>query len=180
MTIPAWSGEPGLTHIQHTQLKESRVEITEVRIKLMDLPGDRLQGFCSITLDGEFVVRDLKIIQGQKSAFVAMPSRKLTDKCIKCSMKNDLRARYCSSCGVRLPGENRASDTEGKSRLFADIAHPINSACREKIQSAVLTAFELEKQKAAQPGYICTYDEYDEDYSTSRSDSFDSSTLPPD
>ena len=42
------------------------MEITEVRIKLMDDPNDRLQGFCSITFDGCFVIRDLKIIQGTK------------------------------------------------------------------------------------------------------------------
>jgi len=56
------------------------VEITEVRIKLMEDPHDRLKAFCSITLDGMFVIRDLKIIQGAKGPFVAMPSRKLTDR----------------------------------------------------------------------------------------------------
>ena len=54
------------------------MEITEIRIKLMDDPNDRLQAFCSITFDGSFVVRDLKIIQGTRGSFVAMPSRKLT------------------------------------------------------------------------------------------------------
>ena len=45
------------------------MEITEVRIKLMDDNDDRLQAFCSITFDGEFVVRDLKIIEGQRGLF---------------------------------------------------------------------------------------------------------------
>jgi len=57
------------------------VEITEVRIKLMeDNSGsnERLQAFCSITFDDMFVIRDLKIIEGAKGFFVAMPSRKLT------------------------------------------------------------------------------------------------------
>ena len=40
------------------------MEITEVRVKLMDEPGERLQAFCSITFDDAFVVRDLKIIEG--------------------------------------------------------------------------------------------------------------------
>jgi hypothetical protein len=47
-----------------------QVDITEVRIKLVNDPEDRLRAFCSITLDGEFVVRDLKIIQGQRGNFV--------------------------------------------------------------------------------------------------------------
>ena len=55
------------------------MEITEVRVKLMDEPGERLQAFCSITFDDAFVVRDLKIIEGAKGVFVAMPSRKRPD-----------------------------------------------------------------------------------------------------
>ena len=54
------------------------MEITEVRVKLMEEPGERLQAFCSITFDDAFVVRDLKIIEGTSGPFVAMPSRKLT------------------------------------------------------------------------------------------------------
>ena len=75
------------------------MHITEVRIKLMDDPHDRLQAFCSITLDGSFVIRDLKIIQGTKGSFVAMPSRKLTDRCPKCHSKNHLRSLFCNQCG---------------------------------------------------------------------------------
>ena len=79
--------------------KESPVEITEVRIKLLRKSGDRLQAFCTITIDSEFVVRDLRIIQGQRGPFMAMPSRKLMDKCPSCSMKNEVRARFCNCCG---------------------------------------------------------------------------------
>ena len=49
------------------------MDITEVRIKLMEDAGERLQAFCSITFDDAFVVRDLKIIEGTKGSFVAMP-----------------------------------------------------------------------------------------------------------
>ncbi len=151
------------------------VEITEVRIKLMDDGDDRLQGFCSITIDGEFVVRDLKIIQGQKGPFVAMPSRKLTEKCHRCFMKNEIRARYCSNCGAKTEFVNGTACTnDSRTRLFADIAHPINSDCRQKIQDAVLRALDDERIRARQPGYVCTYDDYDEFYSLSRSDSLPS------
>lgn len=135
------------------------MEITEVRIKLMQDDDDRLQAFCSITLDGEFVVRDLKIIEGQKGLFIAMPSRKLMVKCFRCSNKNEVRARYCGGCAAKLPVE---PPSDGRARLFADIAHPINAACRGKIQDAVFKALEEEKVRAKQSGYVCTYDDFDD------------------
>ncbi len=139
------------------------MEITEVRIKLMDDPNDRLQGFCSITFDGCFVIRDLKIIQGAKGAFVAMPSRKLTDRCGDCGAKNHLRAAFCNDCGAELEQDRAIKDGDGRAKLYADIAHPINSRCRDMIQSRVLDAFENEKILAKKPGYVCTYDDYGED-----------------
>jgi stage V sporulation protein G len=143
------------------------VVITEVRIKLMDEgnnDNERLQAFCSVTFDDAFVVRDLKIIEGTKGSFVAMPSRKLTDRCNSCGCKNHLRARYCNQCGAKLD-ENRATrDADGRAKLHADIAHPINSACREVIQSAVLKAYQEEKERSKMPGYVCTYDDYDSDF----------------
>ena len=140
------------------------MEITEVRIKLMeDNSGsnERLQAFCSITFDDMFVIRDLKIIEGAKGFFVAMPSRKLTDRCHNCGTKNHLRSRFCNQCGCRLD-ENRAiRDADGRAKLHADIAHPINSMCREKIQSAVLASYADELERSKMPGYISRYDDLD-------------------
>lgn len=142
------------------------MEITEVRIKLMeDNSGsnERLQAFCSITFDDMFVIRDLKIIEGAKGFFVAMPSRKLTDRCHNCGTKNHLRSRFCNQCGCRLD-ENRAlRDADGRAKLHADIAHPINSMCREKIQAAVLASYAEELERAKMPGYVSRYDDYDTD-----------------
>lgn len=140
--------------------------ITEVRIKLMEdnHENERLQAFCSVTLDDAFVVRDLKIIEGTKGSFVAMPSRKLTDHCPQCGCKNHLRARYCNQCGAKLDESRAVRDADGRVKLHADIAHPINSACREVIQTAVLKAYQEERERAKQPGYVCRYDDYDSDY----------------
>ena len=135
--------------------------ITEVRIKLVAENNERLQAFCSVTFDNAFVVRDLKIIEGTKGSFVAMPSRKLTDRCQGCGCKNHLRARYCNGCGTHLD-ENRAPrDADGRAKLHADIAHPINSACREVMQVAIIKSYSDEKERAKMPGYVCTYDDYD-------------------
>ncbi len=129
------------------------MEITEVRVKLINNKDDRLKAFCSITLDNEFVVRDIKIIEGTSGHFVAMPSRKMSDHCEKCGGKNHLRAKFCNNCGASL-SENRAKkDFRGRVKLHADIAHPINSACRHKIQDKAIPAFKKEVEKSKQPGY---------------------------
>ncbi|MEM6655405.1 MAG: SpoVG family protein [Planctomycetota bacterium] len=137
------------------------MEITEVRIKLVDEPGERLKAFCSITFDDWFVVRDLKIIEGATGPFVAMPSRKLTSHCYKCGSKNHLRAAYCNQCGVKLPEGRTVKDADGRAKLYADIAHPINSACREMIQQHVVEEYEAELDRAQEPGYVSRYDDYD-------------------
>jgi stage V sporulation protein G len=139
------------------------VEITEVRIKLMEEPGERLKAFCSITFDNAFVVRDLKVIEGANGPFVAMPSRKLTAHCPGCRSKNHLRACFCNQCGTRLKESLTLRDEEGRTKLYADIAHPINSTCREMIQNRVIEAFGQEKARAALPGYVPSYDDYDEE-----------------
>src|SRR6186713_2945506 len=141
------------------------MEITEVRIKLMEDSDDRLQAFCSITFDNCFVVRDLKIIDGSNGPFVAMPSRKLTAHCPGCGMKNHLRAQYCNQCGKRLSDARAPKDADGRAKLYADIAHPINSECREMIQEVVVSEFYEEIERAKQPGYVSRYDDFDFEYS---------------
>lgn len=129
------------------------MEITEVRVKLVRNRDDRLKAFCSVTMDNEFVVRDIKVIQGTGGVFVAMPSRKMADHCEKCGGKNHLRAKFCNNCGAQLP-ENRAKKNfKGKVKLHADIAHPINAQCRRRIQERVIAAFKQEVDKSKQPGY---------------------------
>lgn len=138
------------------------MEITEVRIKLTEDPGERLQAFCSVTLDHCFVVRDLKIIDGANGPFVAMPSRKLTAHCPGCGYKNHLRAAYCNQCGKKL-SERTVREEDGRAKLYADIAHPINSTCREMIQQAIIAAYREEVDRSKQPGYRSNYDDLDRD-----------------
>ena len=136
--------------------------ITEVRIKLCEMNSERLLAFCSVTFDGSFVVRDLKIIEGTKGLFVAMPSRKLTDRCRECGCKNHLKACFCNLCGMRLDNSRALRDpADGRSKLHADIAHPIHAGAREMVQSAVVRAYAEERDRAQLPGYVCRYDEYD-------------------
>jgi len=104
-------------------------------------------------LDNEFVVRDIKVIEGTNGLFVAMPSRKMSDHCHKCGGKNHLRAKYCNNCGAQLSESRAKEDVKGRMKLHADIAHPINADCRHMIQETIVKAFEEEVERSKQPGY---------------------------
>lgn len=80
------------------------MKITDVRIRKVAKEG-KMKAVVSITIDDEFVVHDIKVIEGEKGLFIAMPSRKASD------------------------GEYR------------DIAHPINSATRDFIQTMILDKY---------------------------------------
>ncbi len=142
------------------------MEVTEVKVKLVEENRDRLKAFCTMTLDGQFVVRDLKLIEGANGLFVAMPSRKLADRCPHCGSKNHLRARFCNGCGGKLDETRGGMDREGRPKLHADIAHPINSECRERIQKAIEAAFHNEVERSKQPGYrpVSLDDDVDVEY----------------
>ena len=88
-----------------------------------------------------------------------MPSRKLTSHCPQCGCKNHLRAAYCNQCGLRLKDDRAIRDQEGRTKLYADIAHPINSKCREMIQERVIREFEQELERAQDPSYVSRYDD---------------------
>ena len=139
------------------------MKITEVRVKLTMDPRNKLKAFCSVTFDDDFVVRDLKIIEGSKGPFVAMPSRKLADRCRSCGGKNVLTAAYCSSCGSKLDPNRATRDQHGRAKLHADLAHPVNSACRIELHRVVIKAFSDEVERSELEGYQpATFDDLDE------------------
>ena len=82
-----------------------KMQITDVRVRKITKEG-KMRAIVSITLDDEFVIHDIKVIEGDKGLFIAMPSKKATD------------------------GEYR------------DIAHPINSATRDRIQTIILERYQ--------------------------------------
>lgn len=138
---------------QHNQDAEAaNFQITEVRVKLSDDPRNKLKAFCSVTIDHAFVVRDLKIIEGSRGPFVAMPSRKLGDNCQRCNHKNHLRASFCNHCGARLDPDRGSKDAQGRYLLHADLAHPVNSATRIELHRAVVRAYAEEVEAARDAG----------------------------
>lgn len=54
------------------------MQITDVRVRKITKEG-KMKAIVSITLDDEFVVHDIKVIEGEKGLFIAMPSKKATD-----------------------------------------------------------------------------------------------------
>ena len=130
------------------------MEITEIRIFPRESEDRKLKAYATITIDDAFVVRNVKVIEGNKGLFVAMPSRKLRDACPKCNYKNAIRSKFCNQCGSSLPQvDRREQGAEGERRQSGhrDIAHPITPECREYIQKKVLDAYasEVKGRKAA-------------------------------
>lgn len=140
------------------------MNITEIRIKLTSASArTKLKAYCSVTFDHAFVVRDLKIIEGGKGLFIAMPSRKLADRCPSCTNKNHLRASYCNGCGGRLDPDRAPTDDRGRARLHADLAHPINSASRIALHRSILLALDDEIERSQRAGYVApSFDDLDD------------------
>lgn len=81
------------------------MQITDIRVRKLTKEG-KMKAVVSVTFDDVFVVHDIKVIDGDKGLFIAMPSR-------------------------------RAGDGE-----YRDIAHPINSDMRDRLQSEILAKYE--------------------------------------
>lgn len=126
------------------------MEITEVRIALKDSPDKKLKAYATVTFDSAFVVRNIKIIEGTSSLFIAMPSRRVKQSCPKCGFKNELHSKYCNQCAGLLP-QSIKPEVSGAVNLaqseHKDIAHPITQSFREYLQKSVLDAYKQEKGK---------------------------------
>ncbi len=126
------------------------MEITEVRVFLKDSPDKKLKAYATVTFDNAFVVRNIKVIEGNNGVFIAMPSRKLKFACPKCGFKNEIRSKYCNQCGAQLPFTSAPVETDaagGAQSEHKDIAHPITQAFREYLQKKILDVYEQERKR---------------------------------
>ena len=87
------------------------MNITDVRVRKISKEG-KMKAVVSVTIDDEFVVHEIKVIEGDKGLFIAMPSR-------------------------------RSSDGE-----YREVAHPINTSTRERLQAVILEAYEKAEESA--------------------------------
>ncbi len=125
------------------------MKITEVRIFPTESKDGKLKAFATMTFENWFVVRNVKVIQGNNGLFVAMPSRKAMDFCPKCRFKNVVGSRFCNQCGSPL-GQQQQVSADGeyeKHGNHMDIAHPITQECRVYIQEKILDAYKREINK---------------------------------
>ena len=124
------------------------MRLTDIRIKLCESQNqnNRLKAFCALTFDNTFVIRDVKIIEGNDGLFLAMPSRKLCDRCRRCGEKNHLRARFCNNCATALsPAPATRKERKFATALFADLVGSTALAEREDpevVQSVVGRTFD--------------------------------------
>jgi stage V sporulation protein G len=130
------------------------MEITDVKVFLKEGQDRKLKAYATLTFDDCFVVRNVKVIDGNKGMFVAMPSRKSKDPCPKCHFRNTVRSKYCNQCGAALPQDvsrPAASSVDDATRQsdHKDIAHPITTECRDYIQKKVLEAYAIESKKGS-------------------------------
>ena len=131
------------------------MEITEVRVFLKDSPDKKLKAYATVTFDNAFVVRNIKVIEGNSGMFIAMPSRKVKYPCLKCGFKNETRSKYCNQCGSQLPPTAALTEIDasgvpgGAQSEHKDIAHPITQSFREYLQKRILDAFEQERKNGS-------------------------------
>lgn len=132
------------------------MDITEVRVFLKEGQDKKLKAYATVTFDNAFVVRNIKVIEGQKGLFVAMPSRKMKEPCPKCNFKNVVRSKFCNNCGSSVESQNRPvrdqqEEAAARQSEHKDIAHPITLEFREYIQKKVLEGFDAEKKRGPAP-----------------------------
>ena len=129
------------------------MDITEVRIFLKNSPDKKLKAYATVTFDNAFVVRNIKVIEGNSGLFIAMPSRKIKQPCPKCGFRNEARSKYCNMCAASLPIQARpiTEDKDAAQSEHKDIAHPITQSFREYLQKKVLEAYEQERRNPAAP-----------------------------
>jgi len=134
------------------------MEITEVRMFLRESPDRKLKAYATITFDDSFVVRDIKVIEGNKGLFVAMPSRRLRNSCPKCGHRNVINSKYCNKCGAQLEvPEKREPTPQDRENEHRDIAHPIKQEFRNYLQQKVLDAYQAEVPPSKERGSESTF-----------------------
>lgn len=127
------------------------MEVTHVQVTLAKERPSNVLAYCSVELDKQLVIHDLRVIKTSFKMIVAMPSRTLKARCPFCRKRNSIQARFCNECGVRLPITRGFRDSSGRTRVEVDVAHPITSAMRFQIERAVLDAYVREQDNSSRP-----------------------------
>lgn len=118
------------------------MRVTDVQVTL-NQSGNRLLAFCKLVV-GDFVIHDVKVIDGVHGIFVAMPQKEKCDECPRCGKRNGLSVEYCPRCGK--PRERKWHALE-RNEIWLDLVHPINQAMRDEVTRAVLDEYHRELER---------------------------------
>ena len=131
------------------------MNVTAVNVHLEN--HSTLRAYCEVELDGEFVLKQVKIVEKNGRFIVGMPSKQRSTPCTGCHTPSSILYEFCPACGKSQgPQEPRIEQIRKHSNIaagdivsfYSDLFHPINAECRGKIERAVLAAYRLVKEEA--------------------------------
>jgi DNA-binding cell septation regulator SpoVG len=121
------------------------IPISSVRIQRLYIgePHEPLRGFANAVLAQQFLIRRLKIVQGDSGLLIYSPSTNNETACPYCTEPNPLRFRDCQWCGRQLPSEEERVGCAENERVNrrTEHCHPVDGAFRDHLKAAVLAAF---------------------------------------
>ena len=124
------------------------MKVTQVKIKSL-IPTGAVACYASIVLDEVLKIEDLRLVRHGGAFVVAMPDRKMTDRCPECGKKNAVFDLYCGRCG-NPRGEARQAlqhdgspllDSRGRPKTRQDLVYPLDYSLRRAITEAVVSAY---------------------------------------
>ena len=118
-----------------------------------------LRAYCEVELDGEFVLKQVKIVEKAGRFIIGMPSKQRTTPCLDktCNTPCSILYRYCPNCAanqgeqedrVEMIRQHVGEKDGEKISFYSDLFHPINADCRAKLERAVLAEYKRVKEEA--------------------------------
>jgi stage V sporulation protein G len=118
------------------------MNITDVSVKIIP-NGGSLRASADVTIDNDFVIHQIRIIQLNERLIVAMPNRASQVRC-PCGCRCPQDSKYCCCCG-------QSFSAPPAKREHSDIAHPITSSARERMNEMILKAYDEALKNAQAP-----------------------------
>lgn len=111
------------------------MRVTDVKLHPMSNPKHPdCKAVCSVILDGELALHDVRIVESRGRTIVAMPSRPHKRPCPRCGGQTYANAEHCTGCGTKIGRANLKTP-------YRDMAHPLTRKLRAAMEERVLTAY---------------------------------------
>jgi DNA-binding cell septation regulator SpoVG len=119
--------------------------ITDIRLHFPKTQDTKLLAYATVVIDDCLAIHDLKVIQGDRSPFVQMPSKLAFRFCDHCKQRHDYTANWCPACGYE------ALEQPDPEKTHYDVVHPINRQTRVQFESDIIGAYTKEIAKRSLP-----------------------------